>query len=104
MGTDHPPKPTHAGVMGRARRLPLGNVHLGSAGFFVRGAAGFGRSKTLIQLDRASVYGTEGYWFEPSGVRLPGWRDPRGPHDASVIGQPSHLSVVNPSRIAILEA
>ena len=30
------------------------------AGFFVRGAAGFGRSKTLIQLDRASVYGTEG--------------------------------------------
>jgi hypothetical protein len=22
----------------------------------------------LAQLDRASVYGTEGYWFEPSGV------------------------------------
>ena len=25
-------------------------------------------SAPLAQLDRASVYGTEGYWFEPSGV------------------------------------
>ena len=25
----------------------------------------------LAQLDRASVYGTEGYWFESSGVYLP---------------------------------
>jgi hypothetical protein len=26
------------------------------------------KSAPLAQLDRASVYGTEGYWFEPSGV------------------------------------
>ncbi len=30
MGPHHPPKPTHAGVMGRARRPTLGNVHLGT--------------------------------------------------------------------------
>ena len=30
MGPDHPPGPAHAGVMGRARRSQLGNVHLGS--------------------------------------------------------------------------
>ena len=29
MGPDHPPRPTYAGIMGRARRLPLGNIHLG---------------------------------------------------------------------------
>ena len=37
----------------------------------------FGSGAPLAQLDRASVYGTEGCWFEPSGVyfnRLPAWR------------------------------
>ena len=29
MGPDHPPRPAYAGVVGRARRSQLGNVHLG---------------------------------------------------------------------------
>ena len=30
----------------------------------------------LSQLDRASVYGTEGYWFEPSGVYFGSYEQP----------------------------
>ena len=41
----------------------------------------------LAQLDRASVYGTEGYWFEPSGVYLtfmPGVASAAGMHKLAV--------------------
>ena len=39
-----------------------------TAFFGVKYRSALRRFAPLAQLDRASVYGTEGYWFESSGV------------------------------------
>src|SRR6185503_11176720 len=58
-----------AGVSQRRRRA-LRNAATHSGGLVGRRLfAKLGAARApLAQLDRASVYGTEGYWFEPSGV------------------------------------
>ena len=56
MGPDHPPGPAYAGVMGRARRSQLGNVHLGTETLTYERLQELGRMLTqkiaLAELDR----------------------------------------------------